>query len=91
MSYASTMKTLTVRLPATLVSDIERESHARSVSKSNVVRERLAASGLKRSGPKTMRDLVGDVIGSVEGLPADLSSNKKKYLPGLIRDKKLHR
>jgi hypothetical protein len=40
-----------------------------------------------------MRDLIGDLIGSVrnDGLPADLSRNKKKYLPELIRAAKRHR
>ena len=42
---------------------------------------------------KGMRELSGDLIGSVrdDGLPTDLSSNKKKYLPALIRAKKRHR
>jgi hypothetical protein len=38
-----------------------------------------------------MSKLIGDLIGSVDGLPSDLSSNKKKYLPELIRAKKSHR
>lgn len=85
------MKTLTVRLPDSLVSEIERESQARRVSKSDVVRERLSQPQRQAAKRGTMRELVGDVIGSVEGLPPDLSSNKKKYLPVLIRAKKLHR
>jgi hypothetical protein len=36
-------------------------------------------------------DLGGDVLGSVRGLPVDLSSNKRKYLRELIRAKKHHR
>jgi len=36
------MKTLTVRLPEPLVADIEEESRGRKISKSDVVRERLA-------------------------------------------------
>ena len=38
------MKTLTVRLPEPLVSEIEAESRARRISKSDVVRERLRPS-----------------------------------------------
>ena len=38
-----------------------------------------------------MSKLIADLIGSVEGLPSDLSSNKKKYLPELIRAKKPYR
>ena len=70
------MKTLTVRLPAGLVAEIEAESRKRRRSKSDVVRERLAAG--PRSGPKA--PAVADLIGSVEGLPADLSERKKAYL-----------
>ena len=85
------MKTLTVRLPDSLVTEIECESRARSVSKSDVVRERLHQPSRSAGIRGTMRELLGDLIGSVEGLPSDLARNKKKYLPGLIRAKKLHR
>ena len=73
------MKTLTVRLPEDLVSEIEAESRGRRISKSDVVRERL-------SGGRTAREraaplyAVADLIGSVGGLPADLSARKKHYL-----------
>jgi hypothetical protein len=85
------MKTLTIRLPDVLVAEIERESRSRRVSKSDVVRERLRQP--QRAAPVggSMSDFAGDLLGSVRGLPADLSSNKKKYLPGLIRAKKHHR
>jgi hypothetical protein len=89
-SYGVDMKSLTVRLPETLVSNIEQESRARAISKSDVVRERLESRS-RPPGVQTMHDLVGDLAGSCHGLPSDLSSNKKKYLPGLIRAKKLHR
>ena len=85
------MKTLTVRLPDSLVTEIERESQARRVSKSDVVRERLGQPQRPAGKRGTMRELLGDLIGSVEGLPSDLASNKKKYLPVLIRAQKLHR
>ncbi|MBM3861949.1 MAG: ribbon-helix-helix protein, CopG family [Verrucomicrobia bacterium] len=87
------MKTLTVRLPERLVGEIEAESRARNVSKSDVVRERLQTPYAAKKPVKagSMMDLIGDLVGSVKGLPADLSSNKKKYLPGLMRAQKLHR
>lgn len=82
------MKTLTIRLPDSLVTEIERESQTRGVSKSDIVRERL---GQAQAGGAnlTLKDLAGDLIGSVSGLPGDLSSNKKKHLANLIRAKKL--
>ena len=85
------MKTLTVRLPDSLVTEIEHESRARNVSKSDVVRERLCHPHRPAGKRGTMRELVGDLIGSVEGLPSDLASNKKKYLAAALRAKKLNK
>jgi Arc/MetJ-type ribon-helix-helix transcriptional regulator len=74
------MKTLTVRLPEPLVADIEAESRGRRISKSDVVRERLRlATGTERRQPAAL-DALADLIGSVDGLPADLSAQKKRYL-----------
>jgi hypothetical protein len=74
------MKTLTVRLPELLVADIEAESRARQISKSDIVRERLAL----RSRPPRHRlariEAIADLIGSVDGLPRDLSARKKWHL-----------
>jgi Arc/MetJ-type ribon-helix-helix transcriptional regulator len=79
------MKTLTVRLPESLVAEIESESRARRVSKSDIVRERLqsiphAARSSKRR--PSLKEMAGDLIGSIKGasLPRDLSANTKKYL-----------
>jgi Arc/MetJ-type ribon-helix-helix transcriptional regulator len=73
------MKTLTVRLPESLIAQIEAESRRRRLSKSDVVRERLTEK--KSRGNRSMiLDAVTDVIGSVDRLPADLSKRKKKYL-----------
>ena len=74
------MKTLTVRLPEPLVADIEAESRGRRISKSDVIRERLQlATGPERRQPAAL-DAIADLIGSVDGLPADLSTQKKHYL-----------
>lgn len=74
------MKTLTVRLPEPLVAQIDAESRERKMSKSDIVRERLqvtAKPGRRRSaGLEGIKDLVG----SVGGLPPDLSAQKKRYL-----------
>jgi hypothetical protein len=72
------MKTLTVRLPEALVADIEAESRERRRSKSDVVRERLRRVAGPRSKPAP--PAIADLIGSVDGLPADLSGQKKAYL-----------
>jgi Arc/MetJ-type ribon-helix-helix transcriptional regulator len=91
MSYDTCVKTLTVRLPDPLVAEIEQESQTRRVSKSDVVRERLRRGPGGPAKRGTLREMMGDFIGSVTGLPADLSSNKKRYLPASIRAKKSHR
>lgn len=74
------MKTLTVRLPERLVAEIDAESRERRMSKSDVIRERLQAGS--KSGRRLFRpvELIGDLIGTVRGLPTDLSARKKHYL-----------
>ena len=73
------MKTLTVRLPEPLVTDIEAESRVRKISKSDVVRERLESAPRRRRRTASF-EAIADLVGSVDGLPADLSDRKKKYL-----------
>jgi Arc/MetJ-type ribon-helix-helix transcriptional regulator len=74
------MKTLTVRLPEPLVAEIEMESRGRKCSKSDVVRERLQRAARPTKRRSTQMDAIADLIGSVDGLPADLSARKKRYL-----------
>ena len=74
------MKTLTVRLPEALVADIEEESRGRRVSKSDVVRERLRLPAASPRSRRMPADSIADLVGSVNGLPADLSARKKAYL-----------
>jgi Arc/MetJ-type ribon-helix-helix transcriptional regulator len=75
------MKMLTVRLPEKLIAEIERESDLCKISVSEVVRERLQkVPESQQSKTSSAFDLIGDLIGSVEGLPADLSAKKKSYL-----------
>ncbi len=74
------MKTITVRLPELLAAEIEAESRRRKISKSDVVRERLqhaTGPGGRQSAPL---QAIADLIGSVAGLPPDLSARKKSYL-----------
>ena len=68
-----------------LAAAIEAESRGRKISKSDVVRERLQfASGAARESVAPPR-VIADLIGSVDGLPADLSAAKKRYLRGRKR------
>jgi Arc/MetJ-type ribon-helix-helix transcriptional regulator len=82
------MKTLTVRIPEPLAASIEAESRTRGISKSDVVRERLErAQGASEKGPRL--DDIADLVGSVDGLPSDLSERAEEYLriTGLGRDR----
>jgi len=74
------MKTITVRLPESLALEIEVESRLRKVSKSDVVRDRLLESGRRARRPSAALEGIADLIGSVDGLPGDLSARKKAYL-----------
>ena len=73
------MKTLTVRLPEPLVADIEEESRGRKISKSDVVRERLQLAPRLRRRMASF-NAIADLVGSVDGLPTDLTGRKKEYL-----------
>lgn len=73
------MKTLTVRLPDALAAAIEAESRRRGLSKSDIVRERLQRSAQVHE-PGAPVYALADVIGSADGLPADLSARTKHYL-----------
>ncbi len=82
------MKSLTVRLPEALVAQIEAESRARKLSKSDVVRERLRLAPASRRRRPELLHAIADLVGSVDGLPADLSARKKAYLKTLGYDRK---
>ena len=74
------MKTITVRLPEPLVAELEAESRERKCSKSDVVRERLQQGGRAKSNQSKPLHAIADLVGSVAGLPPDLSARKKRYL-----------
>jgi hypothetical protein len=85
------MKSLTVRLPERLVGEIEKESRARGLSKSDVVRERLTRGDAARPKRSTTFEAIADLIGSVDGLPVDLAARKKHYLKVTGYGRKRHR
>ncbi len=73
------MKSLTVRLPEDIISQLEAEAKRRKMSKSDIVRERLSQERNLAADP-AWHDALSGVIGAVDGLPADLSSNTREYL-----------
>ncbi|MGA8660480.1 MAG: CopG family transcriptional regulator [Chthoniobacterales bacterium] len=75
------MKTLTLKLPDALFAEIASDAKARNVSKSQVVRERLA-HGRTDATRGSLWSRMEDLVIEADSLPADLSSNKthlKRY------------
>jgi hypothetical protein len=72
------MKSLTVRLPSTLAASLVAEAKDGNTTVSEVVRSRLelASKTIETDRLAPIRDL----IGSIKGLPPDLSSRTKHYL-----------
>ncbi len=62
------------------MAEIEVESRGRGCSKSDIVRERLQRSAGSRKRQAAPIDSIADLIGSVNGLPTNLSAHKKRYL-----------
>jgi hypothetical protein len=85
------MKTLTVRVSDRQAAELEAESRARKISKSDIVRERLDNGKQSTSdAPKFYQD-IADLIGSIDGLPTDLAARKKHYLKTTEYGRKRHR
>ena len=62
------------------MAEIEAESRGRKCSKSDVVRERLEQGGRAKASRSKPLHVIADLVGSVPGLPPDLSARKKRYL-----------
>jgi hypothetical protein len=56
------------------------ESRERRIAKSDVVRDRLQASAKSARRRSAGLEGIKDLVGSVDGLPPDLSARKKRYL-----------
>lgn len=73
------MRPVTIKMPKTLEDQLDRLARQRGVSRAVIVREALRAYAA-RSAPSAL-DLAGELVGSLEGLPPDLSTNPK-YMKG---------
>ena len=89
------MKSLTIRLPDSLVREIERESQLRRVSKSDVVRERLHQPQRTAAAGGNMSDLIGHILeeswkAKVPARPPRFRSPQKQRLAEIVRAQHLH-
>jgi len=85
------MKTLVLRIPDDLARELEAEAERTHVTKSEVARRRLIAAGLKADHAPSGMELIADLIGTVQGGPADLSARKKDYLQATGYGESRHR
>jgi predicted transcriptional regulator len=71
------MRTISLKVPDDLLTQLEGEAKARRVTKSSVVREYLEKAVRKRStfGAASCYDLARDLAGSIKRLPKDLARN----------------
>ena len=73
------MRTISLKLPDTLLAQLDSEAKARGVTKSWLVRESLerALRGQSADGALSCYDLARDLAGILKGLPRDLATNPK--------------
>jgi hypothetical protein len=81
--YKMVMQTISLKLPDGLLAQLEKESRARRMNKSALVR---AALERELSAPRPKKkpscyDLARDLAGSIKGLPRDIATNPK-YMEG---------
>ena len=85
------MKTLVLRIPDDLARELEAEAKKSHLTKSEIARRRLIAAGSMNQEAGSGFDLIADLVGSVEGGPADMSARKKEYLKSEGYGKSRHR
>jgi hypothetical protein len=71
------MKTISLKLPDSLLARLGEEARVRRVTKSELVRESIekALAGTRVAGDPSCYELGRDLAGSLKGLPADLATN----------------
>jgi predicted transcriptional regulator len=75
------MRTISLRLPEDLLTQLDTEAKARRSTKSRLVRESLERTLRKPSRAASCYDLARDLAGKAKGLPKDLATNPK-YMRG---------
>jgi hypothetical protein len=73
------MQTLVLRISDDLARELEAEAERLNLTKSEIARRRLSAASAA-AAPASGFDLIADLVGTVEGGPADMSARKKHHL-----------
>ena len=71
-------QSLTVRLSDELAARLDADAQARGLSRSDLVRERLESRD--SYGAPGGYNEIADLVGSIDGLPSDVSARRKDYL-----------
>ena len=81
------MERINVRIEQPIKQQLEVEARQKGISPSAVVRQALDEHFARESQPENCRQLADrlGILGSIKGLPADLSSNPE-YMEGFGRD-----
>jgi predicted DNA-binding protein len=76
---------VSIRLPARLLNELDRRARRRQRPRADVIRAALTAYIELPDGVLDERpaDRVRDLLGSVEGMPADLAAHADRYLADL--------
>ena len=85
------MQTLVLRIPDELAAELEAEATKCNLTKSEIARRRLISGGSQAVNSSPGFELIADLIGTVEGGPADMSARKKDYLKAKGYGKPRHR
>ena len=81
---------VTLRLPDAVVKRIDRRARDRRTTRSEIIR-RILGESLEREASGLAEhpySRVGDLIGSVSGVPTDRGSRRREYLVDLVRDRR---
>lgn len=82
------MVTLSIKVPVALRATLDAEARRQNLTRSDLVRDLLSESlGRMRAAPRpSAADLAGDLIGCVQGGPADLATNPKYLEEAIVED-----
>jgi hypothetical protein len=79
---------ISLRLPESLVAQLDGEASRRGKSRTDLIRDILEQHVRLAATPDQPYSRVQDLIGSLTGAPPDLGASHREYLVGLVRDRR---